>query len=211
MTCGLYSMYEHWGIEQALGPVWQSETERMKWRKISMCLRRSTLTECGWTCLVGLWVVWCHHSRMHSVGPASVSCFLFPICLFFDLPSHLLLRYCRGPFCLVLRTALKKKKKKAVCNCTNNRCVLWSQATTSILRNVMFPTLWHNLAKAILLVVFCSAVNYQIHSFSSWPSCVWYVLMQTSHPWSLLQFRCFGSSEGGNDRILSVVLPTVKQ
>lgn len=144
----------------------------MKWMKMSMCLRRSALTECyvcGWTSWVGLWVVWCHHSHMHSVsafmlhGPASVSC-SFPYLLYsLIFPPHLLLRCCQDPFWLVLRTDEKTKitpNNTAVCSCTNNRCVLWSQATASILRNAMFPTLWHNLAEAILLVVFYSTVNH---------------------------------------------------
>lgn len=127
----------------------------------------------------------------------------FPICLFFDLPSHLLLRHlestCKARF-LLRSSGLWEKN-----SCTNNRCALRSQATTSIFKEwyVPKPLTRHNKGD-ILTEHLWSFVQQWIISP---PSCV-SALMETSHPKSLLRFRFLGSVEGVSDRIMSVALPT---
>lgn len=71
------------------------------------------------------------------------------LCLLFDLP-HLLLGHLQNIFkapCLLHASGLWKKGKEN--SCTNNRCVLWSQAATSILKEWYVPSLWHKLTKYV--------------------------------------------------------------
>lgn len=122
-------------------------------RKKNVCLskERHTICECcacGWTCSVGLWVVWCHHSHMQLVsafmlhGPASVSVRVhvhFPYLLILWSTVTTLGECFQAPF--FLSTPQEKIAVQTTDVCSYPRPPL------PFLRNGMFPTPWHNLTK----------------------------------------------------------------
>lgn len=107
-----------------------------------------------------------------------------PICLFFDLPSHLLFRHLdsifKAPFFPLHSSGFWRKN-----SCTNNRCVLLSQPTTSIFKECYVPNPLTPMNKGdILERTWWSFV--QIPFLSQCAD-------ETCHPQALLQFRCVDS------------------
>lgn len=140
-------------------------------------------------------VSFCSHAARPCFSFSAHTHVHFPICLFFDLPSHLLLRHLdrafKAPF---FSSTPEDSGKKIVVQTTDVRCD--PRPRLPFLRNVMFPTLWHNLTMEISLKEhWWSFVQLWTIRFLSCVS----VLIETFHP-KMLRFRCVDSFEGASDR-----------